>query len=64
MEILTCLNLKNNQIGDEGAQAIANSPHMASLTSLNLSRNEIRDDVKLVIRDLLRQTHPECVVDL
>jgi hypothetical protein len=41
-----------NQIGVSGASATTN------LTSLNLSWNQIVDDVKTEIRNRLRQTHP------
>jgi Leucine-rich repeat (LRR) protein len=64
MARLTSLDLGWNHIGEAGATAIAESEYMARLTSLNLYNNQIRDDVKVVIRNRLRQTHPRCVVVL
>ena len=44
--------------------AIANSPHMASLTSLYLSENQIGEDVRTEIRARLHKTNPKCEVYL
>jgi len=33
--------LISNQIGYEGAEALANAPHLSNLTTLNLGRNQI-----------------------
>ena len=41
---LTSLNLVRNEIGHEGAVALASSPHLANLTSLDLFANEIGDE--------------------
>ena len=64
---LTNLNLKDNLIKDDGATAFAELKHMESLVSLDLSvfktyDSEIRDCVKVVIRNQLRKTHPKCSV--
>ena len=40
-QLLTFLNLRSNNIGDEGARALANNQ---SITSLNLSHNNIGDE--------------------
>ena len=39
-----CLNLAYKLMGDEGAKAIAASPHLAQLTQLNLGGNSIGDE--------------------
>ena len=41
---LFSLYLGSNEIGDEGARALAQSEHLASLTLLDLGNNEIRDE--------------------
>ena len=38
------LGLADNDIGAEGARALAASPHLARLTYLNLGNNDIRDE--------------------
>lgn len=41
---LFCLHLAFNGIGEEGARALAQSPHLASLTEFYLYINEIGDE--------------------
>jgi hypothetical protein len=59
---LNRLSLCGNQIGDEGAQAIANSPHMARLITLNLWTNLIGDAVKEEIKARFDEINPKCLV--
>lgn len=41
---LTVLDLRENRLGDRGAAALANSPHLGKLAHLDLSQNIIEDD--------------------
>jgi uncharacterized protein (TIGR02996 family) len=43
LESLTRLDLSHNNLGAAGAQALADSPHSASLRHLTISHNNIRD---------------------
>ena len=48
---LFSLYLWNNKIGDEGARALAQSPHLASLTLLNLEDNDIGEEGKRALSE-------------
>ena len=43
------LVIPGNQCADEGAEALANSPHLGNLEMLNLNHNDIGDDGAIAI---------------
>ncbi|MEO0434332.1 MAG: hypothetical protein AAF151_21820, partial [Cyanobacteria bacterium J06656_5] len=53
LEQLTSLNLRSNQVGAEGAQAIAQ--HLSQLTSLDLWNNQVGDEGAQAIAQHLSQ---------
>ena len=44
MADLFVLDLRENRLGDRGAQSLADSPHLRNLAHLELSQNSIEDD--------------------
>ena len=51
---LETLNLDGNQIGDQGALAIAQSPHLSNLKKLDLYNNQISPEG---LKALLQSEH-------